>query len=192
MRPRSPAELEDPAEVVRSVDVERHEGIIDDSGLDAETPGALDGDGGTGGYSEGRLEDVGGAEGERVGSAVLGRAESNWTCLLDEQIERLGPNQGAIGHDDERTGGRARVSERRRDSGCMARARVAEDFDPERSKRRLGRYDEHRRHQLSMLACIDDVPEHRANELRPLLGGKQRAKTSFPRGRRIDRDDGEH
>jgi LPPG:FO 2-phospho-L-lactate transferase len=184
-------EREHPLDVLRPVDVEGEERIVDDGDLDAEALRPLDQDGSSSDHAERRLERVGRAKRKCVRAAVLRGCDRRRMGRLAEEVERLGPGERAVRHDDERAFSRA-AGEGHRDSRRMSAAGVDENVHAGRSEARIGGDDEDVLDCSRLSARTDDVGEHRLDQACAQLGGIAGREPALPGSRRICRNDGEH
>ncbi len=188
---RAGAELEHALHVLRAIDVEREQWIVDHCDHDSEPLSALDEHARAVEHAERGLEDVWRSQRERVRSSVLSRGDGDRVGRVAEQVERLGPNERAIGHHDEGAVGPA-LRERHGDCRGVAAPRVDDDLDAVRCQRGVGCHHEDALDGVALLACGDDVREHRLYEAGAQLDGEKGSQPLLCGGRRVDRNDREH
>ena len=189
-RPRTRAEVEHTLDVLRPIDVQCEERIVNDGHEHPQALGALDDHRRAVEDAECGLEDVGRPQGDRVGAPVLGGRDRDGVGGVAQQVECLRAHERAIGHHDERPLGAA-LGERHGDCGSMPAAGVDQNLDLGRRQGRIRRHHENSLDGPALPAGFDNVPEHRLHEAGPELGAQERGEPTLGGRWRIDRDDGE-
>ena len=188
---RAGPKLEQPVDVVRRVDVESDELVLDHDGIKTRLPRSLDDDARSSGDAERRLDGIGRAQRERVGASVLSRAEGDRLRGFAEDVEDRRTDERAVRHHHERAVCRA-GHERLCDGRSMAVSLVDQDRGPLGGHGRIRADDENLVDRSRGLACFDDVGEHREHEIASLIPREQRVEPALCGKGRIHRDDREH